>query len=98
MTWHAGQLYAFNHEYEPAKIRFKQSINFNEPPNSPILWNDYVYATIAFLNNDLPKLKFHRNIIANGAISNSGNKQNLDVVDKLINNFGQPYSIAYSKE
>ena len=49
ITWHAGQMYAFNNEYEIAKIRFGQSINPHEPEDTPILWNDYVYATIAFL-------------------------------------------------
>jgi hypothetical protein len=55
-------------EYEIAKTRFKRSINPNEPENTFILWNDYVYATIAFLNNDMPKLKLYRDKIANGPI------------------------------
>jgi hypothetical protein len=94
ITWHAGQMYAFNNEYEIAKFRFHHSINPNEPQNTPILWNDYVYATIAFLNNDMTKLKLHRDKIANGSILN-GKKPNLDVVDNLIQYFGRPYSVAY---
>jgi len=93
-TWHAGQMYAFNNNYETAKFRFDHSINPNEPENTPILWNDYVYATIAFLNNDMAKLKFYRDKIADGPTSN-GKKLNLDVVDHLIQYFGQPYSVAY---
>jgi len=34
ITWHAGQMYAFNNEYETAKIRFDNSINPNEPENT----------------------------------------------------------------
>lgn len=94
VTWHAGQMYAFNNEYNVAIIRFEQSINQDESENSPLLWNDYVYASIAFLNNDLPNLKLYRNKIANGPIIN-GRKPNLDVVDNLIQYFGQPYSEAY---
>ncbi|MBX3709642.1 MAG: hypothetical protein KIT56_01715 [Gammaproteobacteria bacterium] len=94
VTWHAGQMYSFNNEYGIAKIRFEQSINPNEPENTPILWNDYVYATIAFLNNDMLKLKLHRDRIANGPVFN-GKKSNLDVVDNLIRYFRQPYSTAY---
>ncbi|HAT9215901.1 TPA: hypothetical protein JBC15_13270 [Legionella pneumophila subsp. pneumophila] len=94
VTWHAGQLYAFNNEYELAKIRFEHSINQNEPENSPVLWNDYVYATIAFLNNDMFKLSLYRDKIADGPSVN-GKKPNLDVVDNLIQYFGQPYSEAY---
>lgn len=94
ITWHAGQMYAFNNEYEIAKIRFEHAINPHEPNDTPILWNDYVYATVAFLNDDLAKLKLYRNKIANGPTSN-GKKTNLDVVDNLIQYFGQPYSVAY---
>lgn len=94
ITWHAGQLYASNNEYELAQIRFEHSVNKNEPKNLPILWNDYVYATIAFLNNDRPKLIMHRNKIANGPSLN-GKKSNLDVVDSLIRYLGEPYSKAY---
>ena len=94
VTWHAGQMYAFNNEYEIAKIRFEHSINPNEPEDTPILWNDYVYATLAFLSNDMPKLKLYRDKIANGPIFN-GKKPNLDIVDNLIQYFGQSYSIAY---
>jgi hypothetical protein len=94
ITWHAGQLYAFDNDYETAKLRFNHSLNPNEPKNTPILWNDYVYATIAFINNDMSKLTFHRNIIANGSTLDL-NKKNLAVVDSLIQHFGQPYSVAY---
>lgn len=95
VTWHAGQMYAFGNDYEMAEHRFIHSINPSEPDNTPILWNDYVYATIAFLNKDLTELKFRRNKIADGPILN-GKKPNLDVVDNLILYFGQPYSVAYS--
>ncbi|MGT3155993.1 hypothetical protein ACVSNX_11380, partial [Legionella pneumophila] len=87
--------YAFGNQYRIAKNRFIHSINPNEPDNIPILWNDYVYATIAFLNNDMAKLKFHRDKIAAGPLLN-GIKPNLNVVDNLILYFGKPYSIAYS--
>ncbi|HAT6917034.1 TPA: hypothetical protein JAN58_08730 [Legionella pneumophila] len=95
ITWHAGQMYAFGNQYRIAKNRFIHSINPNEPDNIPILWNDYVYATIAFLNNDMAKLKFDRDKIAAGPLLN-GIKPNLNVVDNLILYFGKPYSIAYS--
>lgn len=94
VTWHAGQMYAFSNDYEIAKARFKQSINPNEPENTPVLWNDYVDATIAFLDNDMPQLTLHRNHIANGT-NTVMNKQNLEVVDSLVQHFGQPYSVAY---
>lgn len=94
VIWHAGQMYAFNNEYNTAKIRFLHSINPNEPQNTPILWNDYVYATLAFLNNDITKLTFYRNKIANGPIFR-GKKVNLNVVENFIKYFRKPYSMAY---
>ncbi len=94
IVWHAGQMYAFNNEYKIAKMRFVQSINPNELKTAPILWNDYVFATIAFLDNDMPTLKIHRDKIANGPTVN-GIKLNLNVVENLIYHFGQPYAIAY---
>ncbi len=61
----------------------------------PVIWNDYVYATITFLNNNMTELKFRRDKIDAGSILN-GTKPNLNVVDNLILYFDQPYSVAYS--
>jgi hypothetical protein len=94
VIWHAGQMYAFNDEYDLARDRFQRSINPNEPADTHILWNDYVYATLAFLNHDKETLIYHRERIANGPIF-QGQKPNLDVVDRLILHFGKPYSAAY---
>lgn len=94
VMWHAGQVYAFNDEAKVAKIRFENSINPNEPKNTPILWNDYVHATIAFLEHDGAKLKLYRDKIANGPTFN-GTKANLDVVNRLIQYIGHPYAEAY---
>jgi len=94
VAWHAGQMYAFNNEYQIAIRRFDHSLNSHEPKDSPILWNDYVYATIAFLDKDFPKLKLYRDKIARGPIFD-GKKINLDIIDNLIRNFWQPYSVAY---
>lgn len=95
VIWHAGQMYAFNNEYDTARSRFIQSVSQNEPANTLILWNDYVRATVAFIDNDLTALKYYREKIANGPVFN-GKKANLDVVDNLILFFGQPYSVAYA--
>jgi len=65
-----------------------------EPPDSPIRWNDYVAATAAFLKGDLPALKEARERIALGPKVN-GESVNLDVVDRLIANFGNSYADAY---
>lgn len=95
LTWHAGQMYAFDNNYKQAKKRFQNSFNPKESADTPILWNDYVHATLAFIDKDLNKLRFHRTRIANGPDFN-GTKMNLTAVDGLIKCFDQPYAIAYS--
>lgn len=94
LRWHAGQLYAFANDYRLAIARFRSAINPRESGHSPILWNDYVYATIAFLNNDRKQLEKHRDAIAKGPVF-QGKKMNLDVVNHLLSYIGQPYSVAY---
>ena len=89
--WHAGQLYAMLNDYETARQRFLDSYNPDEPADPPFPWNDYVAATIAFLDGDRQTLQKHRDRIAASA-----GQQNLQVVDNLLKYFGQPYSVAYS--
>ena len=95
ITWHAGQMYAFDDNYEFARIRFNNSFDPDEGVQAKILWNDYVHATISFLNKDIKKLKFHREKIASGP-ELDGKKPNLNVVDNLIKCFNKPYRVAYS--
>lgn len=96
LLWHAGQLYAFNNNYEMARQRFLSAVDPTESANSPIRWNDYVYATIAFIDKDLNKLMYYREEIARSPEWN-GEKVNLKVVDSLIKNFDKPYSAAYGQ-
>lgn len=95
ITWHAGQLYAIDQDYVTAQARFENCYDPAEPADAQVLWNDYVHATLAFLNQDLKKLTLHRNRIAQGPDLN-GAKANLHVVDGLIKCFGKSYLEAYS--
>lgn len=94
LYFHAGQMYAFADDYRTAIDRFKRSAYAQEPPQLPLRWNAYVQATIAFLSKDLDQLKECRKEIAEGPAL-QGEKGNLDVVDRLIEHFGEPYSKAY---
>lgn len=89
--WHAGQMYAMLGDYETARSRFLGSYNPDEPEEPDFPWNDYVSATIAFLDGDPEKLQEHRDRIAA-----TDGQQNLHVVDNLLEYFGAPYSVAYS--
>ena len=94
LRFHAGQLYAFAGRKDPAIARFRASLTHDEPADSPIRWNAYVRATIAFLDGDLRGLTVRRGEIAEGP-KLDGIVPNLDVVDRLIAHFGEPYSVAY---
>ena len=94
LHFHAGQLYAFDHRYKRAVAHFKQSLSTTEPPQSPIKWNAYVRATIAFLRNDKKGLTRYRQEIARGP-KWQGSIPNLDVVNSLLANLGKPYMVAY---
>jgi hypothetical protein len=95
LQFHAGQMYAFAGENETALLRFKASINLGETEESPIRWNAYVRATIAFLEEDYDQLLQQRATISAGPRI-QGKVPNLDVVDRLIRNFHQPYASAYT--
>src|SRR5690606_19934940 len=90
LAWHAGQMYAFGDDYGLARVRFLASLNPNEPPDTPILWNDYVYATVAFLDKNIPELRRRRDKIANGPDLN-GAKANLNIVDSFLKCPDEPY-------
>ena len=94
LYFHAGQMYAFADDYKTALDRLNRSTYAEEPPDLPLRWNAYVQATIAFLSKDLKRLKECREEIAEGPAS-QGEKPNLDVVDRLIEHFEEPYSKAF---
>jgi hypothetical protein len=90
LRFHAGQVYAFGGEYPLARARFLESFRA-EPETDGFPWNDYVHATIAFVDRDLDKLKLHRERIAA-----TDTKMNLTVVDNLIQFFNASYMVAYT--
>jgi hypothetical protein len=94
LNFHAGQMYAFADDCQTAIDRFRRSTYTEEPPELPLRWNAYVHATIAFLEKDMNRLKECRKEIVSGPTF-QGEKANLDVVDRLIQHFGEPYSKAY---
>ncbi len=100
LHFHAAQCLAFAGDAKSvldALGHMKQARHAAEPPDAPLRWNDYVGATEAFLKGDLDALKAARERIAAGPKPN-GVSANLDVVDRLIARFGQPYRQAYLSE
>jgi hypothetical protein len=95
LSWHAGQVAGFENDYFDARKNFVSSFDLNEPANATLFWNDYVFASIAFLDHDVETLKAHRDRIAREPLTN-GKQPNLNVVDNLTRYFNMPYGVAYS--
>ena len=95
LHFHAGQMYAHAYAYERARPRFLDSLMEEEPPDAPLLWNDYVLATLAFLDGDRELLLLQRETLAAGPRID-GLAPNLAVVERLLAHLGEPYAVAYS--
>lgn len=101
LSWHLAQTLAFAGDYKRAIPAAKQTLWAEPRPEmADFMWNDYVLATIAFLEADSGKFATHRDNLADAA--NRGaegptrqiNRMNLAVVDRLRACFGKPYKVA----
>jgi hypothetical protein len=97
LLWHIAQLRAEQGDAAEA-IRYarKTLAETEDHARHPLRWNDYVLATIAFLEHDKPRLIHHRNLIAAAADAHFGNKLNLKLIDSLVLNFDRDYKYAVS--
>lgn len=97
LRWHIAQQRAMAGENELAIISAKKSLLEKENFSiQPLRWNEYVLATIAFLEGNKQALLIHRNKVAEGKDVYFGNRINLRILDGLIKNFGKSYSFATS--
>jgi hypothetical protein len=93
LQFHKGQLLAIVGENATALIAFRAAIDSEEAKTSPLSWNAYVKATIAFLEKNREELKKMRDNLAVGAKWHDD--VNLKVIDRLIANFDKSYAEAY---
>lgn len=99
LRWHVAQLRAMAGENEAAISSARRSLGDGENlDENPFRWNDYVLATIAFLEGDLEKLKAHRDKVAEGKDAHYGNEMNLKLLDRMVENFGKSYKDALSQK
>lgn len=98
LTWHVAQLRAFTGDYERAIPFARASLNENEVIGPESLhWNEYVLATIAFLERDRNALVRHRDHVAGGIDGHPGNRMNLRLLDSLVRHFEESYQHALEK-
>ena len=92
LYWHEGQVRAMDGDSRYATELFRRSL---EPDaKSYAGWNEYVRASIAFLEGDLDALKAEREALS-GKVGPGYGDLNLGVVDGLIACFGRSYADAY---
>ena len=95
LRWHIAQHRATAGEYEAAIKSARSVLKEDEDlEQNPFRWNDYVLATIAFLEGDKESLLRHRDELAEGAELHHGNAINLKLLERLVNNFGKSYAEA----
>jgi len=95
LRWHVAQLRATEGDVARAVAYAKGVLAEREDfEKAPLRWNDYVLATIAFLERDRAALVRHRDKVAEGAAAYPGNALNLKLLDKLIRHFDATYAEA----
>lgn len=90
LYWHEGQIRASHGQKQQALALFNKSLE--APEDSRRGWNEYVRASIAFLEDDLAQLKRQHELMA---ASDNPSQLNLAVLEGLIACFGRPYAEAY---
>ena len=97
LRWHIAQLRATAGENSEAITSAKLVLIENEDfSKRKLRWNDYVLATIAFLEGDKTTLMIHRDNVALARDEHFGNELNLKLLNGLVIHFGKSYEYATS--
>ncbi len=97
LVWHLAQSLASAGETAQAIEIARRCLRPDEDfAVNPLRWNDYVLATIGFLERDRKSLLAHRDLVAEGVEDFAGNQLNLKLLDALIRHFDKPYAYATS--
>lgn len=95
LWWHAAQMAASAGNYEQASQHAKKSLG--ESDKGPLMWNDYVLASIAFFDRDKTRLQHHRDLIAAHGRDVWGNRLNLNLLDAMLEYFDLDYDTVAKK-
>lgn len=93
LNWHAGQMLAYAGDYKKAISYMRKAHWTVSKKLSPLHWNAYVNATIAFLEGNKTQLIKYRNILKQKRQNKTD--PNLKIVNKLVGNFGKSYIDVY---
>ena len=97
LMWHRVQTLARAGNYvqaiQIARLTLRPEVS---EAKSEFQWNEYVNATIAFLQSDIQSLRLHRERLAIASAKFPINRPNLVSIDRLQACLGKPYKEAYS--
>lgn len=97
LYWEIAQLRALHGDYDQAIDNANRALLKKEDfASSPLRWNDFVLATVGFLEQDMAKLSYHRDRVAVGKDEHPRNLYNLRTLDNLIKYFNYNYRYATS--
>lgn len=96
--WHLAQMRAEQDDRPAAIAAAKNSLRADEAADAAFKWNDYVRATIAFLQRDRAGFDRHRAAVAAAAERHAGNRMNLSLLDRLGRHFDSSYLQAQGAE
>lgn len=89
--WHLAQVRAEQDDRPAAIAAARRALRSDEAVDAPFRWNDYVLATVAFLQRDRAAFERHRNAVAAAVERHAGNGMNLSLLDKLGKHFDSSY-------
>lgn len=92
LYFHAGQNSADNGNKKEAMNFMRKALLTQTAPQS-LYWNNYVNATIAFLNDDKKSLLHYQKIMSQSPENTNNNF--LIFIHSFVTNFGKPYIEAY---
>jgi len=97
LKWHLAQMQAFAGNTTEALAAARLSVSpVQEQMHPDFDWNDYVLATMAFLQSDRAAFDAHRAFLKRNASKSQLNAANVDVIDRLAVCFEKPYAVAYA--
>jgi len=85
LRWHISQLRAAHGDKEQA-IQYARTtlLETEDFTTRALRWNDYVLATIAYLEGDMAALRHHRDNVEKGVGEHPGNAMNLRLLDTFV--------------
>lgn len=89
--WHLAQMRAEQDDRPAAIVAAKQALRPDEAADADFKWNNYVQATIAFLQRDRSAFDRHRSAVAAAVDRHAGNGMNLALLDTLGRHFDASY-------